>query len=199
MIIAITGHADIELALGVDKRYPEGEKYNREVFDRVYKDIEKGLSEYLGNQGLSLNDATFVSGMARGVDEVFAIMAIRHNLPLILSIPNSVKWHKDRPLRKGVRGQAVYYEKILSYDRIIEIYEINRLYNDIAYVYANFARNQHMIDISDTVFSYKVIPSPGTNDGILRAEKAGKYAGNLFNPPGMKDQEEFSGFGFKNG
>jgi hypothetical protein len=181
MKIAITGHTNIEKCIGIDL-INNGDIYNGETFKIVYSTILSGLNNYLINNKMSLNDITFISGMARGVDEIWAAIAIHYYQPLIISVPNSVKWHKDRPPSRGTRAQAIYYDWILNYSRLT-IQEIKKDYNSPnnieIYPYANAARNQHMVDIADGVFSFKRYDSTGTDDCIKRAQKQNKYLGNL--------------------
>lgn len=172
MKIAITGHTNIEKSLNLLLIADNGQKYNEDAFKKVFNYISEGLKKY--------NNPTIISGMARGVDEVFAFYAIKNNLPLILSVPNSIKWHKNRNLSRNMRAQAVYYDKILDYDKL-EIYEIKKEYNGNTYPFANFARNQHMVDIADGIFSFKTYDSTGTDDCIKRAKQQQKYLGNLYN------------------
>lgn len=179
MIVAITGHTNIEKATNNPLTAPHGIKYNKNAFDMVYNDIFSHLHDYCHNHSIRFSDLTLVSGMARGVDEVFAILAIRNDLPLILSIPNSIPWHSSRSLSRGMRAQAVYYEKILNYSNLLEVHEINKHYDNKKYPFANFARNQHMVDIADVVFSYKAYDSTGTDDCIKRALQKRNYRGNV--------------------
>jgi predicted Rossmann fold nucleotide-binding protein DprA/Smf involved in DNA uptake len=53
---------------------------------------------------ITLKDLTLVSGIARGVDEVFAFVAMNNDLKLILSIPASVRWHKHRSFSRNMIG-----------------------------------------------------------------------------------------------
>lgn len=177
MKIAITGHREIEKALKY-KVNNVGEKYNVEAFNEVYNLFSNKIQAICEEKKIALQDLTLISGMARGADEVLAIFAIRNNLPLILSIPGSIKWHKDRGLSKGFRAQAIYYNKILLYPKLT-IFEIQKNYNGNNYSLVNIARNQHMIDIADGIISFSRYSSTGTNDGIARAKKANKYLGNI--------------------
>lgn len=174
MIIGITGHANIEkvFQLPIER---QGNIYNKTAFDAVYIDIYNFLQNFVKTQGITLQDLTLVSGMSRGVDEVFAFIAIHNNLPLILSIPGSIQWHKNRPPSRGIRAQAIWYDEILSYSNIQKIYEVKKK----NFQFVNFARNQHMVNVSDKIISYKRYESAGTNDCIQRAVKQNKYAGNV--------------------
>lgn len=179
MKVAITGHTNIEKALGVELKHENGQKYDSVVFEKVYNQILENLKFFCKKEKINFKDLTLISGMARGVDEVFAILAIRNQLSLILSIPATIRWHKGRSLSRGMRAQAVYYDRILAYENIVSIHEISKDYNDQQFPLVNLARNQHMVDIADGVFSYKAYDSTGTNDCISRAKKVNKYLVNL--------------------
>lgn len=179
MKIAITGHTNIEKAVGLELKYPNGSNYDKNAFEIVYNEIESGLKLFCEKEKIDFNSLILISGMARGVDEVFAIVAIRNNLELILSIPGSIHWHKNRGLSRDMRAQAVYYDKILKYDKLIEKNEIGKNYNEETFYLVNLARNQHMVDIADGVFCFKSYDSTGTDDCIKRAKKKGNFLGNL--------------------
>lgn len=178
MKIAITGHTNIEKAVGMDLYHPNGLIYNDEAFKKVYRMIDDGMSIY--------KNATIISGMARGVDELFAFYAIKNKLPLILSVPNSVAWHKNRDLSRNMRAQAVFYDEILKYNNLT-IFEIKKDYNRGNYLFANFARNQHMVDIADGVLCFKSYKSSGTDDCIKRAKNLNKFLGNLYIEDGFDE------------
>lgn len=172
MIIAFTGHTDIEKACG----YPikeDGKIYDKQSFDIVYSNIYSGLIEFCENQKINFNDLTLVSGMARGVDEVVAFIAMNHSLKLIACIPASIAWHKNRPPSRGIRSQAIWYDHILGYNRleVIEVPKGN-------FPFVNFARNFKMVEIADKVVSYKRYDSTGTDHCIKEAKKQNKYLGN---------------------
>lgn len=178
MIIGITGHTNIEKATGI-KLLESGEVYNQESVEFIIRQIELVLRGICDLYNTEFNDLTLVSGMARGVDEIFAEVAYRNQLKLILTIPNSIKWHKNRDRSRGVRAQAINYDRYLTYENTIEVLEIPKVYNGKVYKFANFARNQSIIDESNIVISYKSYDSAGTNDAIAGAKAAGKYFGNV--------------------
>lgn len=186
MIFAITGHANIEKALGMEPVDPEGQHYNMICYENVYLEILCNLNNYCDENNINFSDITLVSGMARGVDEIFALIAIHYNLKLILSIPASVRWHKDRQLSRGLRAQAIWYDDILAYKGIIKIIEVGKNYNrDIPgtgnYPLVNLARNQNMVDICTGLFCYRVsnYDSTGTDDCIKRGKAQNKFLCNL--------------------
>jgi hypothetical protein len=181
MRVAITGHANLEKALGYEMTDPEGQAYNQNMYFHVMFEMAEALARISEKMNIPLSEFELISGMARGVDELFALTAHFHNIPLILSIPNSIKWHKHRDLTRDFRAQAIHYDFILQSPVLKKYYEIKKDYDNGSYQFANFARNQHMVDISDIVISYKVLgyDSTGTDDCIKRAQKINKYYGNV--------------------
>jgi len=182
--IGFTGHTNIEKANNKEL-LENGLIYNSEVFDFVREELKNAISNIKKDK--KIDEYGIVSGMARGVDEVAAIIAMEENIPLILSIPNSVSWHISRPYSRGVKAQAINYSSILNYvkNRIIKgcpyskINEIRKEYIGKVYKYANEARNQNIIDASNIVVSYLKYPSTGTLDGIDKAKMKNKYYNNI--------------------
>lgn len=182
--LAITGHADIESAFDDEK---EELGYNSTTFMKVENYIEDMVSEIIKARNIKLQDVVCISGMARGVDEIFAIYAVKHKLSLQLFIPHSLYWHQNRdPRANGTRAQAYDYQFILDYVRNKNkigdinsvIFEIKKDYNGEIYKFANFARNQAMVDNCDNLISVLVNDSSGTEDCIRRGKKINKYLGN---------------------
>jgi len=176
MKIAFTGHTNIEKATG-GKLISEGSSYSEGVFEKLIAEFDRFIINYCKENSLKFQDIEIISGMARGVDEVAAIMAIRNNWNLILAIPNSIEWHKNRELSRGVKAQAIFYDYILN-SNPKEIHEIKKDYG-FGHQYANFARNKFMVDIADIVVSYKKYSSTGTDHCINAAIKKGNYYGNI--------------------
>ncbi len=177
MRIAITGHMDIERCHGITQT--NNHKYNAVAFLKTYNEIEYYLKELCMVKRIQFSELTLISGMARGVDEVFAHIAMNNNLKLILSVPKSIEYHhhkvvKDTP---NIKIQAIDYNTILKYPNI-EVHEVNDNMNKGGYGYF-LARNQSMVDLSDCVLSYKRYESTGTNDCIDRAKLQNKYYGNI--------------------
>ena len=194
--LGITGHANIEECNGFEL-LKDGSIYNPEAYKKVFSEIKRVIKKTIAEEKIELSQLRLISGMARGVDEIFALFAMKYNLPLILSIPNSLNWHQFRSKRKGtvIPAQALEYQKIINYvykrqreDCLhSKICEIKKEYNGKTYYYANFARNQHIIDTSTKVFSYLKYQSAGTLDGIKCAKKSNKYLGNVSNYNNLKN------------
>lgn len=178
LIVAVTGHLDIEAAFHRSPP-PGGQAYDPAVRLRVGEELACHLETVLCPRlRTAPGDLTIVSGMARGVDEIAAFYAMDHGLPLVCVVPNSVRWHQSRPGVKGVRAQAIEYQRILAYEHT-RVVAVKKDYPGGPYPYANFARNQAMVDLADQVISWKRRESAGTEDCISRARDAGRYFGNV--------------------
>ncbi len=108
MKIAITGHADIEKANG--KKRPAGMVYDEAVFRKVYEEIGMMMQTVSKNIGVGHDDMTLITGMARGVDEIFAHYAMAQDLSLIAAIPyrkkgGQIPWQCDR-FRCLIKGET---------------------------------------------------------------------------------------------
>ncbi|SMC08405.1 DNA-processing protein DprA [Nitratiruptor tergarcus] len=170
MKIAITGHVNIEKANG--KKLIDYRKYDEEVFEKVYEEIALMMEKVFEDLHIEKNDVVLISGMARGVDEIFALYAMNNGLPLFAAIPHKIYWHKAR------KESAIRYDEILEYaKKSAGFQEISKNYKNIGSSF--FARNQFMVDMADIVISYMKYNSPGTMDTIKRAKEAGKYYGNV--------------------
>lgn len=169
MRLAFTGHTNIEKAYNVNY---DPEVYNKYALENCFKMIESKILYFKEKFG----EVKVISGMARGVDEVAAMVAIKYNLDLILAIPHTINWHKNRK-DAGKRLQAIYYDDILNYKKS-EIFEVKKNYGE-GHKFANFARNAFMVDIADKVVSFKAYDSTGTDHCITYAKKQNKYHSNI--------------------
>lgn len=170
-VLAFTGHRDIEKAYGINNETLE--TYDKESFDKCYNSFKKYILSYIeNNKGKQVK---IVIGMARGVDEIAGLVAINLKLSIILCIPGSLDWHKNR--KDAKRGQAIYYDNFLEYqDKVI--FEIKKKYS-FGHKFVNFARNCFMVDIATDVVSFKHFESSGTDHCIKYAQKENKYRGNI--------------------
>ena len=177
MKIAITGHLDIERCFNIKEN--SNHIYNEEAYKKTYKQIEEYLNNICKEKNIHFKDLELISGMARGVDEIFAHIAIINKLKLIICIPKSIEFHKNKIVKEtpDIKIQAIDYERILLYENI-KIYEVDNNLNMGGYGYF-LARNQVMVDLSDYVISFKRYESTGTNDCIYRAKEQNKYLGNI--------------------
>jgi hypothetical protein len=162
--IGITGHGNIETPFNL---FYNPNQYDSDLFIKVFNDI----NSFFKNE----QEPVFVSGMARGIDEIFALVAIHNNFDLVLCVPESTEWHKNLPI-KETRPQAINYDFILNYNNIIQIHETKRILGQN--VFNN--RNTDIINISDDIYSYHLFESIGTMDCINKAIKENKYRGNIF-------------------
>ena len=177
MKIAITGHMNIEKCFGITQN--NNHIYDESVFIRVSNTIEEYLRELCLVKRIKFNDLELISGMARGVDEIFAKIAMDNNLKLVICVPKSVDFHhfKVDYNNPTIKIQAIEYDNILEYDRL-EIIEVDDNFDQGNYWYF-LARNQSMVDISDFVISFSCYDSEGTQDCIQRAKKQNKYLENV--------------------
>ena len=177
MKIAITGHLDIERCFNI--KQVDNSIYDLVSYNSVFQEIELYLMSFATQKNIDFTSLELVSGMARGVDEIFALIAIKHNLKLTISIPKSIHYHRNKKIKSApnLKIQALNYDDILSYNKLT-IIEVNDNLNKGNYGYF-LARNKDMVERSDYVLSYKCYDSTGTNDCIDRARKASKYIGNV--------------------
>lgn len=162
MVIALTGHVKVKKALN-KTTHP-----NIETNEEAFEILEKLIIETINNNFHDNENLVFVSGMAKGADEIFALTAIKMKKKLILCIPNKISWHKSRG--------ADRYDEILNYENV-EIKEIKKDYNGGNFYYGYFARNQAMVDLIDddgALLAFHRYDSGGVVDTIRRAKKANK-------------------------
>jgi hypothetical protein len=147
-------------------------KYDEEIFNKVYNEIKTMMEKIIKDLSINKDSLTLISGMARGVDEIFTLYAIKNNFKLFASIPYSLSWHKAR------NGSAINYDEILNYAKK---QQDSKKYKKVIKIYQVlfFARNQYMVDMADMVISYLKYPSSRTFDTIKRAKDAYKYYGNI--------------------
>lgn len=173
MKIGITGHCNIE------KCHNENDSntfiYNKIAYEKTFNEIETEVLNYIKEK--EIQDVTFISGLARGVDEIFALIAIKHNFKLILCIPKEIEWYKNKTVN-DLKIQALEFEKIVNYKKVIKIVESNDNYGKGNYGYF-LKRNEDIVTESDVIFSYKKYESTGTNDCIQRAIKQNKFLKNI--------------------
>lgn len=179
-VIGFTGSRDIEDQNNMEL-LNKGLTYNDKTYNLVYKEIDIAVKYILLENNLTFKDIKIDSGMARGFDEVRALYRMDRKIPLILSIPESVIHHKNKTSKK-IKTQAIKYNQILKYvenNKESEIFEIKDEYNGDKYKYANFARNQNIVDNSNVIISYMKKHSNGTYDCIQRRKKKKIYLGDI--------------------
>lgn len=170
--LAVTGHVNIEKANGKEMLDPQ--EYDPDVFDMVKREIERMLAAVIEKEEIESKNLTLITGMARGVDDIVALYAMEHNLPLIAAIPYRLSWHRAR------KDSAIEYDRIIEYidKRDDSLYkEIEKGFEETPNAF--FARNQYMVDEADLVVSYLKYRSTGTLDTIGRAKAAEKYFCNI--------------------
>ena len=147
MKIAITGHRPKSLNNEYDGTGPMS----------IW--IKKEINKVLDKQGPTM----LISGMALGVDMLFAEIAIERELDLLAAIPckgQEKVWTKKSQDR---------YNKILSYDNCSKVY-VNENYS----VWAMQKRNEYMVDKSNLLIACWDGTVGGTCNAVQYAKKVNK-------------------------
>ena len=118
-----------------------------------------------------------ISGMALGVDMLFAEMAIERNLPLLAAIPC-----KDQE-RMWPTPSKLRYRQILGYENC-ETHYVSESYSG----YAMQKRNEYMVDNCDILIGIFDGTKGGTYNCLQYAKKK-KTRILLFNPMDYKESE----------
>lgn len=100
MKIAITGHRPNKLGNDYD--------LTSSLTARIKAGILVQLSIICSEKHVQMKDLTFITGMALGIDTLFAIMAINYKIPFIAAIPCSD--HSSKWIDKSVK----IYKEILE-------------------------------------------------------------------------------------
>lgn len=148
MKIAITGHRP--------------QKLNREYNGTgpMSTWVKKKVNDTLDIYGPTM----LISGMALGVDMLFAEIAIERNVPLLAAIPCKGQ-EKIWPKKSQDR-----YNKILSYENCEKVY-VNENYSG----WAMQKRNEYMIDRCDILLAvWDKIASGGTYNCVKYAKSKNK-------------------------
>lgn len=135
MKIAITGHRPNKL----------GNDYN--LTSPLIQAIKQNILEILGtiqaNEQLDVKDITLITGMALGIDTLFAQIAVENNIPFIAAIPfegQNAIW--------PVRSKIVYNQLLDKAKQVINVT------GQVGYKpeYMQL-RNQWMVDNCDTLIA----------------------------------------------
>ncbi len=143
MKIAITGHRPIKLDNDYDLKSP--------LIENIKKEIVRVIEKQKPN--------TLITGMALGIDTLFALIAIEYNIPFIAAIP--CLSHDSKWLPKS---QQLYHQ-ILD-NKLCTIKLVNNLpYNHIVMQ----LRNQWMVDNCDMLIAVWDKSSGGTANCVKYA------------------------------
>jgi len=105
-----------------------------------------------------------ISGMALGIDMIFAEVAIKKNIPLLAAIP-CLEQEKVWPQKSQDR-----YNKILTYDKCTKYLVSNCKYN----YNVMFDRNKFMVNEADVVVAFWTGIKSGTSHCVEYARKMNK-------------------------
>lgn len=145
MVIACTGHRPDKLGKEWDMRGP----------------ISNWISERMEEVLNDLRPEKCISGMALGVDMIYAITAISLNIPIIAAIP-----FKGQELAWPEQSQALY-NKILPHKLVTKHYVSEPGYS----AYKMQVRNQWMTDHCDTLIAVWDGSEGGTANCVKYARK----------------------------
>lgn len=154
MKIAITGHRPNKL----------GNDYNltSPLIQKIKLEIEEILFDYYTH--ITTNELILISGMALGIDTLFAKIAIEHKFPFIAAIPfhnQDCKWiDSSKKIYRELLSQAK--EVIDTSGEFIYRPELMQI------------RNEWMVDNCDVLIAVWNGTSGGTKNCINYAKKQGK-------------------------
>lgn len=149
MKIAITGHRPDKLDNDYDLTSP------------LTKKIKDVIMAYLGNYFVKEEDVKLITGMALGIDTLFAQIAIENQIPFIAALPcagQQSRWPEKSKKR---------YNEILQ-NKLCEIHYVSNG------GYTNFCmqkRNEWMVDNCDLLIAVCDGSAGGTSNCIKYAKK----------------------------
>ena len=147
MIVMVTGHRPNKLKGGYDN-FSKDNLYIRKI---MRKSLEK------------LNPSLCISGMALGIDTLFALTVLELKLPLLCAIP--CKNHS----RKWLKESKIIYDNILKQASEV-ILVTNTEYNP----YLMQVRNEYMVNKSDIVLAFWNGTKGGTANCVKYARNKNK-------------------------
>ena len=150
-IVAVTGHRPDKL-------------YGYNMSDKRYMNMKKYFKSYLKENNVSVA----VSGMALGVDQIFAIATLElkeEGFPIELYCAIPFKGQE----KKWPEQSKKQYKDILE-----KANTIHYVSNDTYKAYLLQKRNEHMVDISDEILAIWDGSSSGTKNCIDYAQKKNK-------------------------
>lgn len=161
MKIAITGHRPHRLGNDYDLTSP--------LIQKIKMELQALLNDYLSHS--TGNDIILISGMALGIDTLWAELAIENNLPLIAAIPcqnHDSLWTKASKER---------YHKILNHPLTEVVMVTNELYSGICMQ----KRNEYMVNNCDILVGVWNGSEGGTANCVKYAKSVGREI-YLINP-----------------
>lgn len=150
MNIAITGHRPNKL----------GNDYNL-TSDLIHK-IKKRIINIL--YGINTQDTVLITGMALGIDTLFAKIAIENNIPFIAAIPCKNHW------AKWPQKSVDLYQQILQH----KLCTINNISTQPYNQYCMQKRNEWMVNNCDLLIAVWDKSSGGTANCVKYAQSQNK-------------------------
>ncbi|PLS19644.1 DUF1273 domain-containing protein [Bacillus sp. M6-12] len=166
MIITVTGHRPNKLGNAYDVHHPTnvaiGKKMREFILSQAGYDKETNTFAYEG-------EITLISGMALGIDTIWALVAIK----LKKDFPNKFKLEcaipcKNHPSRWIKESQEIYYNILKQADKVTQV--SNEEYKP----WLMQKRNEYMVDTADIVFACWDGTKGGTGNCVDYAKKVKK-------------------------
>ena len=157
MNVAITGHRPDKLGYDYNVKF----KYYSKLYLWIYEEIEAALLS-LGMKEGKINN--LISGMAIGVDMIFATAAMRLEIPLVAAIPfkgQESRWNKE---------SKEFYNKIINNPLTTVITVSTGSYE----AWKMQRRNEWMVDNCDVLIAVWDGSSGGTANCVKYAQKMKK-------------------------
>lgn len=148
MIASVTGHRPDKLGFEYDLKGP--------TTLRISGELIKWLKQH--------SPSKVISGMALGVDQIWAICAIKLDIPVIAAIPCANQENRWPEASKKL------YRKIMSHPSVIPHYVDSGAYA----AYKMQQRNIWMVENSDVVVAVWDGSKGGTGNCVAFAESVGK-------------------------
>lgn len=158
MKIAITGHRPHKLGNDYD--------LTSDLIIRIKIAIRENIRQILINKNLEQKDLTLITGMALGIDTLFAKIAIEYNIPFIAAIPckeQYIKWPK--------KSQETWLSIINN-----PLCEVQYISREPYTPSCMDVRNQWMVDNCDLIIGVHDGSKGGTYNCLEYAKKKGKLA-----------------------
>jgi uncharacterized phage-like protein YoqJ len=164
MIVAATGHRPKDLNKEYDYSGPYS-KYILKKFNKFLTDNKKKISKV-------------ITGMALGVDTLWALSALNSNIPIIAAIP-----FKGQESRWGLKSKNLYFEILAN--PLVTTKIISKKNSKLAYL----QRNMWMVSRCDKIIV--VIKKNITSGGTFHCYKYALNAGipiYKIDPEGFKNE-----------
>lgn len=166
MIITVTGHRPNKLGNAYDVHHPTNVSIGKKMREFILK--QSGFDKSINTFSVE-EEITLISGMALGVDTIWALVALR----LKKDFPGKFKLEcaipcKNHPSRWGKESQKIYHDILQQADKITQVSDAE--YN----AYLMQKRNEYMVNTAEIVFAVWDGTKGGTGNCVNYAMKVKK-------------------------